>query len=92
VSTIAELVERHGGNTEALVGALQEREDNMRERLNMAGQQFGLMPFIVAAVLMDVGLGTPPSPEEEQLIRQNYINGVQAIREGRNPMAPPDAG
>jgi len=89
VSTIAELVERHGDNKEALVGALQEREDNMRDRLGAAGMQFGLYPFIVAAVLVEVGLGTPPSDEERVLIARNFTEGMAALREGRNPGEPP---
>lgn len=88
MSTIAELVERHGDNKEALVGALQEREDQMKDRLGMAGAQFGLFPFIVAAVLVDVGLGTPPSDEERALIHNTFNEGMSALREGRNPEPP----
>lgn len=90
MSTVAELVERHADNKDALVGALQEREDNIKQRLNIAGTQFGLMPFIVAAVLVDVGLGTPPSDEERALIQQNYVNGMRALQEGRDPRTPPE--
>lgn len=92
MSTIAEVVQQHDGNVEALVGALVAREDQMRDRLMQAGMQFGLYPFIVSAVLLEVGLGTPPSEAEAQMIRRNYAEGMQALQQGRDLPGPPDEG
>jgi len=62
-----------------LKAALQAREDNMKDILLLAGVQFGLMGFITAEVLAQVGLGTPPTDEERQLIRDSYINGMNEL-------------
>ena len=58
---------------------LTEREDNIKDILLMAGVQFGLMGFVTAEVLAQVGLGTPPSEQERQLIRDSYINGMNEL-------------
>jgi hypothetical protein len=53
---------------------LYAREDNMRDVLHLAAVQFGLFPQIVAEVLAEVGLGSPMSGDERELIRTNFQN------------------
>lgn len=59
---------------------LIDRENNMADMLRLAGQQFGLYPEIVAEVLASVGMGTQPSPEERQLIRNNFVALMERLR------------
>lgn len=65
---------------EALLSALYTREDTLKIVFNLAGAQFGLMPFIVSEVLAQVGLGTPMSDEERALIHRNFQAGMEEIR------------
>ena len=72
--------------------ALVNREDQMRDVLHLAGQQFGLYPQIVAEVLAEVGLGTPPSETERAMIRRNFDDLMEAFRRaqaGEGPMPTP---
>lgn len=73
---------------EGLERALLSREDAIREMLFLAGQQFGLMPFIVAEVLATVGLGTPPPEDERVMIRQNFQRGMEELL--RQQQQPPE--
>lgn len=79
--TLREIVDNFNGeDKEVLYSALLSREDAMREYLNLAGMQFGLYPFIVTEVLTQVGFGTPPSTEERELIRRNFVEGMEELR------------
>ena len=72
--------------------ALMEREDGMRDLLFLAGQQFGLFPAIVAEVLAEVGLGSPPSEAEREMIRANFNNLMEQFaraQRGEGPMPTP---
>lgn len=55
-----------------IIAACTAREDEIADQLRMAGTQFGLFPEIVAEVLADIGLGTPPTPEARAMIHANY--------------------
>jgi hypothetical protein len=63
-----------------LIAALTRREDEMADSLRLAAQRFGLYPEIVAEVLAEVGLGTPPSPEARQMIHDNFVNLMERLR------------
>lgn len=67
-------------NPETLMALLIAREDNMADHLRLAGAQFGLLPWIVAEVVAELGLGTPLSDEERQMVRQNFVNGMEELR------------
>lgn len=60
---------------------LLAREDNIADMLRLAGVQFGLFPQIVAEVLADVGLGTPISEEQRTLIRRQFVELMDQLRE-----------
>lgn len=67
--------------TSQLAQHLRAREDNMADQLRMAGAQFGLFGEIVAEVVAQLGLGTPPSPEERQVIRHNFTSLMERLAE-----------
>lgn len=72
--------------------ALVEREDQIVEVLHLAGVQFGLFPQIVAEVLAEVGLGTPKSDTEREMIRRSFVELMEAMRRaqsGEGPMPTP---
>jgi hypothetical protein len=71
-------------NPDVLRALLVAREDNMADHLRLAGAQFGLIPELVAAVIADLGLGTPLSDEERIIIRNNFINKMREITEGES--------
>jgi hypothetical protein len=76
----------------AVEAALINREDAMAEVMFLAGMQFGLFPQIVAEVLAEVGLGTPKSDEEREMIRRSFLNLMEALRQaqsGEGPMPQP---
>lgn len=75
VQTINEVITAwvaEGAPPEVLVSRLYAREDAMVEVMHLAGVQFGLFPQIVAEVLAEVGIGSPVSAEQRQLIRDNF--------------------
>lgn len=75
-----------------LRAALLNREDAMAEVMFLAGMQFGLFPQIVAEVLAEVGLGTPKTSEEREMIRRSFVNLMEAVRRaqsGEGPMPTP---
>lgn len=77
MSTIEQIVRRHvgpmAGNSIALLTAdLAGREDEIADNLRLAAIQFGLFPEIVAKVLTDIGLGTPPSEQGKAMIEANF--------------------
>lgn len=65
---------------EALVLALTEREDNMAAMFHMAGMQFGLYPQIIAEVFAEVGVGTPISDQQRDMVRQGFNNLMDELR------------
>jgi hypothetical protein len=76
--SIASVVEQHFNNPadpppEALVRALIDREDIMADMFRMAGIQFGLYPQIMAEVFAEVGIGSPISPEQRQMVRGQFL-------------------
>jgi hypothetical protein len=80
------------GVRQQMYESLVAREDNMRDVMFMAGQQFGLFPQIVAEVLAEVGLGTPKSDEERLMIRASFNQLMEQLRRaqtGEGPMPTP---
>jgi hypothetical protein len=72
--------------------SLVNREDAMAEIMFLAGMQFGLFPQIVAEVLAEVGLGTPKSDGEREMIRASFTNLMEQLRRaqsGEGPMPTP---
>jgi len=71
-----------------MVSNLIAREDAIADALRMAGAQFGVYPEIVAKVLMDLELGTPPTPEVARMIQQQFIDLMERLqqqyRDGNN--------
>lgn len=61
--------------------ALLGREDAMADLLRLAAAQFGMYPQIVSKVLMDVGMGTAPSPEAEALINHQFAALMAELQE-----------
>lgn len=61
---------------------LLSREDNIADHLRLAARQFNVKAEIVAEVLVQAGLGTPPSKEQRDLIRQNYLNLMDKTQRG----------
>lgn len=75
MSTIDEIVAQHiteGGEPDALVTALQEREDEIRENLTLIAANLGTYPEFVAEAFASVGLGTPPTPEVRAMLREQF--------------------
>lgn len=82
---IMEVLAAHGLDTDdeavkALGASLLSREDAIADSLRMAGVQFGLYPQIVAEVLAEVEMGTPPNEEERALIRAQFVNLMEELR------------
>lgn len=61
--------------------ALTAREDLLASSLHMAGVQFGLYPAVVAEVIASIGLGSTPTDDERLLIRRNFIDTINSLRE-----------
>lgn len=77
---------------EVIQAALVRREDQIADLLRMAGQQFGLFPQIVAEVLAEAGLGTPPTPEVRTMVHQQFHALMEALaraQRGEGPMPQP---
>lgn len=85
MSGVDEVVRNHTNqlgvipNREALIAALVEREDRIADFLRLTAQTFGLYPFVVAEVIASTGLGTLPTEEERELIRQQYLAGMREL-------------
>lgn len=72
--------------------ALMNREDAIVEVLHLAALQFGLFPQIVAEVLAEVGLGSPKSEAEREMIRRSFtelMEQLQRAQRGEGPMPTP---
>jgi hypothetical protein len=80
---IRSLAERDEGEVSGpdLVAALVEREEAIADQLRLAGAQFGLYPEIVAEVLAQVGFGAPITPEQRQLIHDQFVNLMNTLQE-----------
>lgn len=86
MSTLRETVDKHRnliGDTvaEQMITDLTAREDSMADVIRLAGVQFGLFSEIVTKVLMDVGIGTPPTPELRNHINTQFAGRMEWIRE-----------
>lgn len=89
--TLAEIAARFPdqiSTADELFMTLRAREDNMADIFRLAGMQFGLFPFIVSEVIAQVGLGTPPSEEERDLIRRAYVEGMEELQRQQQPPPP----
>lgn len=60
---------------------LLAREDNIADIMREAGMQYGLFPQIVAEVMAQVGLGTPISAEQRELVHQQWHTLMDELRE-----------
>ena len=69
----------------AMTDFLMQREDQIAETLRVAGSQFGLFPEIVAEVLTEIGIGTPPDDTTREFIKQNFIARMQWIQQQQQP-------
>lgn len=82
---IADIVRRHvgeGEQAERLMLDLYRREDEVADTIREAGMLFGLHAPIVAEVLTNaVRLGTPVSEEARALVRQQFIEHINHLRE-----------
>lgn len=70
-------------NPDVLRALLVAREDNMADMLRLAGQQFGLFPELVAEVVAELGMGSQPTPEERQIIRNNFVEKMRELSQGQ---------
>lgn len=84
MSTIREVVTAHlpDVDVDVLVGALVEREQSMIDDLTIVASRFGVMPQIMAKVVMDMGFGEEKSPEFRDLITAQYDSLVAQMIEG----------
>jgi hypothetical protein len=64
-----------------LLNALVQREDEVCDVLRAAGLQFGLYPEIVAEVFAEVGIGSPISAEQRDLVRNQFTALMDRLRE-----------
>lgn len=86
MTTISEVLEAlhvdlDGEWGQQLLTLLTAREDNMADLIRLAGAQFGLYPQAVSKVLMDVGLGTAPTPEARALIDGQFVALMEQLQE-----------
>lgn len=68
-------------NTTALLAALEARENDMADSFRLTAERFGLMSFVVDEAIATVHLGTDPTPERRQEIRDRFEQGMAEIRE-----------
>lgn len=83
--TLAEVLEAYHVDLstewgKSLSDALHAREEGIADLLRLAGMQFGLHSPIVAKVLMDVGLGEPPSDEMRTMINNQFAAHMEELR------------
>lgn len=70
-------------NDVVLRALLVAREDNVCDYLRLAAAQFGMFPELVAEIIAGIGIGTPLSAEERQIVRNNFIEKMRTIAEGQ---------
>lgn len=86
MTTIREVLEATmRGTHPVVIGRVEEallaREDNIADTLRMTGvESFGLEPAIIAEVLTEVGLGTPPSTEARAEIHNQFHATIERLR------------
>ena len=81
MDTLAEIVDRANSIEDpSLMRDLLAREDAIRDSLQFAAMQYGLFPQIVAEVIAELGIGTPPPPEVRAHIRAQYEGLMAEIR------------
>ena len=69
------------GTRRNLHADLVAREDMVCDLLRLAGQQFGLYPEIVAEVFAEVGLGSPISDAQREMVRNQFTALMERLRE-----------
>jgi hypothetical protein len=90
VTSIDQVLDRFSVSDKAgLKAALLEREDAQADLLRTAGGQFGLFPEIVAEVITEIGIGTPPDEVTREFIRSNFTNRMAWIQEQQRGQQPP---
>lgn len=65
---------------DSLKERLTEREEAIVGLLHLAAAQFGMYPQIVAKILMDVGLGSPPEDAVRTMINNQFAALMEEIR------------
>jgi hypothetical protein len=89
MSTIAETLspfrdQVSGGGVldwDAMASRLQEREDQMREDLSLIAARLGTFPELVAEAFVEVGLGTPPTPEVREMLHRQFHERLEWLQE-----------
>lgn len=87
VPPIAEVIAQHTEDTDwdSLTRALVEREDQIATYLLQAGANLGGDPAFVAKALLDIGVGTAPSPGEADLINRAFAERVAYYQQQQQP-------
>jgi len=80
VTSLDQVLNQFQGVPDGLKQALMDREDNIADMLRLAGAQYGTFPQIVAEVLCQVGLGTPPTTEERAMIHNQFHAVIEELR------------
>lgn len=84
MTTINETVSEHindKSEAAAVIAALQEREDKIRDDLTLIAAQLGTYPEFVAEAFAQVGLGTPPTPEVRKMLNNQFAARMQWLIE-----------
>lgn len=84
------VAEREGWDNARLQVELVGREAGIADALRMAGGNLGADPAFVAKVIIDIGIGGPWSPEEINLINQQFAERLEFYRQQQQQ--PPDGG
>jgi hypothetical protein len=71
----------NGGNDPALLAALRDREDRIKDVLSTMASALGSEPRLVAGALMLVGLGTPPDQDTREFIMAQFRAGQEWLAE-----------
>jgi hypothetical protein len=85
VPPIAEVIAQHTGDTESLARVLTEREDQIATYMLQAGANLGGDPAFVAKALLDIGVGTPPTQPEADLINRAFAERVAYYQQQQQP-------
>ena len=64
-----------------VIRLLIQREDMIADNLRLAATQLGTFPELVAKVMADVGLGSPVSDEQKQLLDQQFVARIQWLQQ-----------
>jgi precorrin-3B methylase len=82
IKSIREVVEQSSGDAEALIAALEARENDMADVLRLNAVQFSLFPEIVAEVLAAVEMGGPMTTEQRAMIHSNFHIRMERLNRG----------